>query len=438
MNARALFAGLLCLSATTASVACGSSSSSAPAEAGGGPDASAPEAEADGSATVDGGGLPTCSSPFVGHPAVTLSALGGGAPAIAWTGKSYVAVWTEAGPSNTPGPGPSSTLSGSGGALLAIAMDATGTATGIPSRLATNASDAVIARAGTALVVSYEDFYKPTGLGVGIGYLSTVKVNSKGVGLGGAERVDTAEQFGHYFIALASTDTGSLLLNWNIGLKLRAPAAPSSKERLPSEDNHVQAGNIVWNGAQFAVAWRAFGFDGTGAPTLQTVGVHFSEAATNGDLSGPRLQLSSEKTKASQAYAVQKQEVPFVTWTGSDYRIAWFELLPDGVSYSLAATRVANGTADPVTRRAIENGVRPLTAPRWNGAEFDALAVVQGSLALVRYSKDGTQIGAPIVLEAKLPALAEGDVTLLWTGREYVAGRGGASVKVARIGTCGP
>ena len=107
------------------------------------------------------------------------------------------------------------------------------------------------------------------------------------------------------------------------------------------------------------------------------------------------------------------------------------------MSYSLAATRVANGTADGVTRRAIDNGTRPLTAPRWNGAELTALAVVQGSFALVRYSKDGTPIGAPIMLEANLPAVAEGDVTLLWTGREYMAGWGGANVKVARIGTCG-
>ena len=398
------------------------------ADGGPGTDAGAPEAEADGSATVDGGGLPTCTSPFAGRPAITLSASSGAAPSVAWTGKSYVAVWAELGPSNKPVPG----ASGSGGALFAAAMDATGIVTGIPSKLAPHASNVVIAHAGTGLVVAYDDFYTPTGLGAGEGYLSIVSVDAKGAILGGAARVDDSLQFGHTSIVLASTDTGSLLLNWGLGLKLLAPAAPSSKERLPSDERHVEAGNIVWNGAHFAVAWRVFATDEARTPA----GVRFSEAGANGDLSGPQLQLSGEKTQPSTYYMPQ-HVLPFVTWTGSDYRIAWFELLPDGVSYSLAATRVANGTADAVTRRAIDNGTRPLTAPRWNGAEFAALAVVQGSFALVRYSKDGKPIGAPIVLEANLPAVAEGDVTLLWTGREYMAGWGGANVKVARIGTCG-
>jgi hypothetical protein len=188
-----------------------------------------------------------------------------------------------------------------------------------------------------------------------------------------------------------------------------------------------QPSAIATVGDHFAVGVRTIPLAAT-----QPTDVELVEVGTDGSVTS-QIKVWETTTGLDGGFN-SAPELPSVSWTGSDYRIAWFE--PSSTTATLMVAGARGGVAVPARGTSVDPSLQPLTNPIWDGSEYGALALTgqQGARSLVffRIGTSGNLLEAPI-------ALASGTTvaSLVWTGREFAAAwSSGSQAQFARLGTC--
>ena len=236
-------------------------------------------------------------------------------------------------------------------------------------------------RSGPSFLVAYSDAYygSPT---IPESFLTSVRLDERAVPLGEPKRNVAGSGTYPPLLALASSGSGARVSE-GVGLGLIAIEGPAQSTDSKSFGYLPLPGNLVWSGKSYGMAW----LQDRQIPRAIT-GVSFGELDDVGVLIGAPLALSTAAQTVATSY--YGGELPFVTWTGSDHRIAWFERHESGdvgmmtADATFVATRVKNGVVDPLAERMLDASLGPLTAPRWTGSEYGFLAASNGALVLAR------------------------------------------------------
>ena len=266
--------------------------------------------------------------------------------------------------------------------------------------------------------------------------LNSLFIDAKGLAAGAPQLLHSDPE------AILSPTAASLeaatLVAWSgygaMGAVVLSPTGqPNATVGFPQGFAVGEPGSIAAGANQFAVGFRTIALS-SGA--REDVAVEI--VAADGTVIGEPVEIwgfvCSQASGFSAAF-----ERPSVAWTGSDYRVAWFEsaaIGDGGYAFSFMGSRVSGTAADPVTSNVIDASLEPLGAPVWDGSGYGALALLAGgggqSLAFFHMDATGAPTDFPIVLASAADA-----ASLIWTGREYAAAwSDSAQVQFARIGNC--
>ena len=428
---------------------------------------------------------PTVSPEFgVDHPTAGPAPDAQSAPAVAWDGAVYLAVWEDL-------RGGDADIYAARVSLRGEALDPAGVviATGPAAQRAPD-----VTFDGSNFIVAWQDHRG------GDADVYAARVSSAGVVLdrGG---VAIATGAGHQGAPALATDGAQVLVAWEHeedGRPLLRAArwAPGGRVlddppiALPSGGGSQRSPAAIWNGSRYLVAWEDFrgpesdiyaariGPDGS---LLDAAGIAVSTAAgpqlgpslachgaacfvtwadlrdgASFDVYGARVDADGslrDATGLPVVLAPEAQVAPSVAWDGARYVIAWQDARVDGINTDLHATRldpvsgaveapfeVSAATGDQVTPALVAGAGQVLAVwddRRGGRDEGDVMAARIDSAGLV-LDRAGRVVSAASAPERAPAAAYDGsNYLVVWESRRMLGGRATWDVLGMRVGPSG-
>ncbi len=177
---------------------------------------------------------------------------------------------------------------------------------------------------------------------------------------------------------------------------------PYGEVRITEAEGDSILPNMVWTGSEFGIVW----YD----ERIEGCDTFFTRVNTSGE------KLIEDVTIASLPCRYPNILSPSMTWTGSEFVIAWDHVtsdphFPTGIYFA----RVADSGEPSAEVELLETSAGPIkgqVAITWTGSEF-GLVYTYGDVFFERLSPEGVIVGDTVVIETGSSA---GHPSIAWTG----------------------